>query len=35
MGVAISVANNSNDAKTNAIKAAKLIKIINQPKGKI
>ena len=35
MGVAISLANNSDNAKTNAIKAAKLIKIINQPKGEI
>ncbi len=35
MGVAISLADNSDNAKTNAIKAAKLIKIINQSKGNI
>jgi len=35
MGVAISLANHSDDAKINAIKTAKLIKIINQPKEKI
>ena len=35
MGVAISLANNSHNAKINAIKAAKLIKIINQPKEEI